>query len=154
MARNKKQKGVEADATGALPGTAATIVQPAIDAGDGASGSGQRIAISEHPRASRFVRKARELAGLGGFFLGGWMSLSTHTLAGALTRALIAGVACQLIVWAAAVMLCRHLIVAEIKSREDALMKAAAARLEAAGRGAGAPIEGRSRAAAAGRTRS
>jgi hypothetical protein len=151
MARNKKQKGVEPDATGALPGTAATVVQPTIDADGGAS---HRIAVSEHPRASRFVRKARELAGLGGFLIGGWMSLSTHPLTGALTRALIAGIVCQLVVWAAALLLCRHLIVAEIKSREDALMQAAAARLEAAGRGAGAPIEGRGRAAAAGRARS
>lgn len=151
MAKNKKQKGAQPDVEGTVPGTAATVVQPTIDAG---GESAHRIAVSEHPRASRFVRMAREIAGVGGFLVAGWMSLATHGLAGALTRAIVAGIVCQLVVWAATVLLCRHLIVAEIKSREDALMQAAAARLEAAGRGAGAPIEGRSRTPAAGRARS
>ena len=150
MARSKKQKhGSEPDATGALPGTAATVVQHAAET-DPPAGQ-PPIAVAEHPRASRFVRKAREAAGLAGFLIGGWMSLSTHSLSGALLRALIAGLACQLVVWAAAVLLCRHLIVAEIKSREDALMQAAAPRLEAAGRASGARIEGRSPVPAGGR---
>lgn len=153
MARSKKRKqGSEPDETGTLQGAAATAAQPGAAAG--ASAEQPRIAVAEHPRASRFVRKARELAGLSGFLIGGWMSLPTHSLSGALLRALLAGVACQLVVWAAAVLLCRHLIVAEIKSREDALMQAAAARLEAAGRGGGAPIEGRSPAPAGSRTQS
>jgi hypothetical protein len=70
------------------------------------------------------VREAREIAGLAGFLLAGWVSLSTHTLPDALLRAIITGFACQLVVWAAATLLCRHLITAELRSREQALMGA------------------------------
>lgn len=152
--RGRGRKKGKAGATGRAGAEEAALVQTIDAAPASGKAEGQRIAVSEHPRASRFVRQAHEAAGLGGFLLGGWMSLHTHTLADALLRALVAGVACQMVVWAAAVMLCRHLIVAEIKSREDALMKAAAARLEASRRGANAvPAQGRARSPIQGRAR-
>ena len=52
-------------------------------------------------------------------------------LAETLLRALVAGIVCQVVVWAAAVALFRHLILAELKSREHALVQAAKARAEA-----------------------
>lgn len=96
-----------------------------IEGGDG------KPSVAAHPKAARRVRQAREAAGLAGFLLGGWLSLRTHTPASALLRALIAGAACYVVVWGAAVLLCRHLIVAEIRSREHALLEAAAARFAA-----------------------
>lgn len=87
--------------------------------------------VAAHPKAARRVRHAREAAGLGGFLVGMWMSMGTHTTADAILRGLIAGAACYVIVWGAAVLLCRHLILAEIRSREHALVQAAAARIAA-----------------------
>jgi pantoate kinase len=89
--------------------------------------------IAEHPRAARYLRQARQFAGLLGFMLAAFASSATNTLAGTLLRALIAGVVCQVVVWAAAVILLRHLVIAELKSREHALMQAAAARTGAHG---------------------
>jgi hypothetical protein len=89
------------------------------------------VSIAAHPRARRLVRTARETAGLVGFLLAAWVSLATHALPDALLRALVAGFACQLVVWAAATLLCRHLITAELRSREQALLQALAARREA-----------------------
>ncbi len=77
------------------------------------------------------MRQARQAAGLIGFLVAGWTSMATSTLAETLLRALIAGIVCQVVVWAAAVALFRHLILAELKSREHALVVAAKARAEA-----------------------
>lgn len=106
----------------------ATRVQEAVETG---SSSAAKPSIAEHPRVARQVRQARQAAGLIGFLLAGWISMSTDTLAGTLLRALLAGVVCQVVVWGAAVVLFRHLILAELRSREHALMQAAAVRIEA-----------------------
>jgi hypothetical protein len=123
-----------------------TKAQPAVKgdapskhgATDKAASNTQQPSIAEHPRAARHVREARQAAGLIGFLLAGWLSMSTNTLAGTLLRALVAGFVCQVIVWAAAIVLLRHLILAELRSREQALMQAAAARLQARERAGGA----------------
>jgi hypothetical protein len=106
----------------------ATRVQPAADSGLPHT---HKPSIAEHPRAARHVRQARQAAGLVGFLVAGWTSMATSTLAETLLRALIAGVVCQVVVWAAAVALFRHLILAELRSREHALVVAAKARAEA-----------------------
>lgn len=108
--------------------TDATRVQPAVDSGLPPT---HKPSIAEHPRAAHHVRQARQAAGLIGFLVAGWTSMATSTLAETLLRALIAGVVCQVVVWAAAVALFRHLILAELKSREHALVVAAKARAEA-----------------------
>jgi len=113
------------------PRETSTEVLPAVrEKPSGASGSA--ISIANHPRAARMVRRSREAAGLAGFLVAGWMSLSANSIAGTLLRAIVAGLACQVIVWAAAVLLSRHLITAELRDREHALMRAARARQEAA----------------------
>jgi hypothetical protein len=84
--------------------------------------------VAAHPRAARAVARAKSWGGLLGFVLGGYLSLPTNTLAAAGLRALIAGVACYVAVWAGAVFLWRRLVVLEIKGREQQLMAAAAGR--------------------------
>lgn len=80
------------------------------------------------------------------------MSLGTHTLLATILRALAAGVACQLIVWAAAVLIWRHLIVAEVNDREHALLEAAG-KAGGAGRGEQGGGDGRGGEPAVGTTR-
>jgi len=90
---------------------------------DGASASGAPN-IAAHPRAARGVARAKSWGGLAGFVLGGYLSLPTNTVAAAGLRALLAGIACYVAVWAGAVFLWRRLVVLEIKSREQLLLTA------------------------------
>jgi hypothetical protein len=92
--------------------------QGATPAGDGV------MSIAAHPRAVRRVAQAKGWGGLLGFLAGGYLSLSTHTLAEAGFRALVAGVLCYAMVWAGAVFLWRHLVVAELRSRQQELLQA------------------------------
>lgn len=78
--------------------------------------------IAGHPRAVRSVARAKGWGGLLGFLLGGYLSLPTHTLADAGLRALIAGVACYVAVWAGALFVWRRLVMLEIKAREQQLL--------------------------------
>jgi predicted lipid-binding transport protein (Tim44 family) len=80
--------------------------------------------VAAHPRASNQVSRAKGWGGLCGFLLGGYLSLPTNTLADAGVRALVAGVACYVVAWAAAVFVWRRLIVLEIKRREQELIAA------------------------------
>jgi hypothetical protein len=81
------------------------------------------LSLAAHPRAVRRVAQAKGWGGLLGFLAGGYLSLSTHTLAEAGFRALVAGVVCYAIVWAGAVFLWRHLVVAELRSRQHELLQ-------------------------------
>ncbi len=81
------------------------------------------MSLAAHPRAVRRVAQAKGWGGLLGFLVGGYLSLSTHTLAEAGFRALVAGVVCYAIVWAGAVFLWRHLVVAELRSRQHELLQ-------------------------------
>jgi len=126
------------------PRESSTEVLPAVKAAAQAENA-PVISIAGHPRAARLVRRSREAAGLAGFLVAGWMSLGANSIAGTLLRAIVAGLACQVIVWAAAVLLSKHLITAELRSREYALMGAARAQRERAGANpqlAGAPARG------------
>lgn len=92
------------------------------------SGEGA-MSIAAHPRAARGVAQAKGWGGLLGFLAGGYLSLSTHTLAEAGFRALVAGVVCYAIVWRGAVFLWRHLVVAELRSRQHELLQAELTRI-------------------------
>lgn len=104
------------------------------------AGDSARLTIAEHPRAARGVAQAKAWGGLVGFVLGGYMSLSTHTLADAGLRALAAGVGCYVAAWAIAVFLWRRLIVAELShARQEAVAAEIAKLTSTAGPAASSP---------------
>jgi hypothetical protein len=115
-----------------------------------AAGAGDAgLSLAAHPRAARRVAEAKAWGALGGFLLGGYLSLSTHSLFETALRALVAGAVCYLAVWAVAVFLWRRLIVAELRHAEHELVAQRLARLQGvgpAGEPAGA-LGGQSRAA-------
>jgi hypothetical protein len=86
--------------------------------------------IAAHPRAKRAIARAKGWGGLLGFLIGGYLSLPTNTIAAAGLRALVAGVACYVGMWAGAVFVWRRLVMIEIKARN------AVAAARAADRGA------------------
>lgn len=86
------------------------------------SDGGSGLSLAAHPRAAQSVARAKAWGGLAGFLMGGYLSLSTHTLADAGVRALAAGVVCYVAVWAVAVFVWRRLVVAELShARQEAL---------------------------------
>lgn len=97
-----------------------------------AAAEGSGLSIAAHPRAARAVAKAKGWGGLVGFIVGGYLALPTNTLAGTGLHALIAGVACYVIVWAGAVFLWRHLVVAELRTRQQQLLHIELAKLQGA----------------------
>jgi hypothetical protein len=87
--------------------------------------------VAAHPRAAHHVALAKGWGGLVGFVVCGYLSLPTNTFTETGLRALVGGVVCYMVAWAATVFVWRHLVVLEIKSREQELLSAAY--LEAAG---------------------
>ena len=71
-------------------------------AGDGPS-------VAGHPRAARAVARAKSWGALGGFLLGGYLSLPTNTVASAGLRAIVAGLVCYVAAWAGAVFFWRRM---------------------------------------------
>jgi hypothetical protein len=90
------------------------------------------LSLAAHPRAVRRVAEAKAWGGLGGFLLGGYLSLPTHSVFEAALRALLAGVVCYVIVWAAAVFLWRRLVVAELRHAEHELLSNELTKLQGA----------------------
>lgn len=114
------------------------------------AGGADGPSVAGHPRAARAVARAKGWGALGGFLIGGYMSLPTGTLAEAGLRALVAGAVCYVAVWGGAVFVWRRLVILEIKAREQQLLSAvqnANARRELAG--AGSPAGERVNARAA-----
>ncbi len=95
-----------------------------------ADGGGAGLVLAEHPRAVRSIARAKAWGGLGGFLVGGYLSLPTQTLAGAGLRALAAGVVCYVAAWAAAVFLWRHLVVAELRDAQQEALAVEIAKLQ------------------------
>jgi hypothetical protein len=72
------------------------------------------IRLRDHPRATRQIELARGWGGIGAFVLVGLLALSAGVPTGcAGLRALIAGVVGYMVCWFLAVMVGRHLAVAE-----------------------------------------
>jgi hypothetical protein len=110
-----KKKKAEAEGEGAAPQTS-TVVR-----------------VASHPRASASIRRLRGRAGLGAFVVCLLLSLRAGVPAfDAVARGLVAGVAAQFAVWFAAVLVWRHLIVAELALHREALEAARAERRAAA----------------------
>ena len=100
--------------------------------GGGATGGrGSNLILAKHPRAVRGIARAKAWGALGGFLLGGYLSLPTQTFAGAGLRALAAGVVCYVAMWAAAVFLWRRLVVAELRDAQQELLTVEIAKLRA-----------------------
>jgi hypothetical protein len=97
--------------------------------------------VAAHPRAARAVAQAKGWGGLAGFFIAGYLSLPTGTLAQAALRALIAGSVCYVAAWAGSVFVWRRLVILEIKAREQALLTAAQRALDAGEPSVGAQAE-------------
>jgi hypothetical protein len=96
----------------------------------GAQGAGSAgLSLAAHPRAARRVAEAKAWGALVGFLLGGYLSLPTHSGFEAALRALAAGVVCYVVVWAAAVFVWRHLVVAELRHAQHELLSAELAKL-------------------------
>jgi hypothetical protein len=75
------------------------------------------LSIRSHPRAARSVRRTRATAGLVSFFLVLVLSLGAHVPAfDATVRALIAGIAMNLITWRLSLALWRQLIIGELRA--------------------------------------
>jgi hypothetical protein len=115
----------------------------------GKKGKGEKAATAEdsgspsvaaHPRAARAVAQAKGWGGLAGFFIAGYLSLPTGTLAQTGLRALIAGSVCYVAAWAGAVFVWRRLVIVEIKGREQVLLAGTQAAL-VPGEPIGAPAE-------------
>jgi hypothetical protein len=100
--------------------------------GSGAAG----LSLAAHPRAVRRVAEAKAWGALGGFVLGGYLSLPTHSAFEVALRALAAGVVCYVVAWAAAVFLWRRLVVAELRHAQHELLAAELAKLPASDPGA------------------
>jgi PilZ domain len=81
---------------------------------DGPAPEADGPSVAGHPRAALHVARAKGWGGLIGFFLGGYLSLPTSTLAAAGLRALLAGLACYLAAWAGAVFFWRQLVMLQI----------------------------------------
>ncbi len=88
-----------------------------------------KLVLAEHPRAVRGIARAKAWGGLGGFLIGGYLSLPTHALAEAGVRALAAGVVCYVAAWAGAVFLWRRLVVVELRDAQQELLAAEIAKL-------------------------
>jgi hypothetical protein len=91
--------------------------------------------VANHPRAGTQVARAKAWGGLGGFLLVALLSLRAGVPApDALLRALAAGVVAYVATWAAAVLVWRHLVVAELRAVRSPRAAEAAARRAAAQR--------------------
>ena len=102
-----------------------------------ADDSKKKLVLAEHPRAVRSIARAKAWGGLGGFLIGGYLALPTHTLADAGLQALAAGVVCYVAAWGAAVFLWRHLVVAELRHAQQERLATEIARLNPGGGGPG-----------------
>jgi len=101
----------------------------------GKSTGADAMSVANHPRAGAQVARAKAWGGLGGFLLVGLLSLRAGVpTADALLRALLAGVVGYVATWAAAVLIWRHLVVAELRAVRSHRAAEAAARRAAAQR--------------------
>ncbi len=101
--------------------------------GKGTGGGDSHLILAEHPRAVRGIARSKAWGGLGGFLLGGYLSLPTHALPEAGLRALAAGVICYVAAWAGAVFLWRRLVVAELRDAQQQLLATEIAKLRGPG---------------------
>jgi hypothetical protein len=122
LAAEQPTAATRAHARGEQP----TLLQSAAPAAGGADGT-PAPSLRAHPRFAAKLRRAREAAGLAGFLVALWLAHSTHSLDGAIVRAIAAGLLAQIVVWAAGVLLGRQLVGVELRAREEAALQRARA---------------------------
>jgi hypothetical protein len=89
--------------------------------------------VANHPRAGTQVSRAKAWGGLAGFALVALLSWRAGApLADTLLRALAGGVLAYVVAWACAVVVWRHLVIAELRAVRSHRAAAAAARRAAA----------------------
>lgn len=95
--------------------------------------------VANHPRAGAQIARAKAWGGLAGFLLVGLLSMRAHVpLPDTLMRAIMGGVVGYVATWAGAVLVWRHLVVAELRAvRRQRTAEAAARRAAAAQRAEG-----------------
>ena len=90
------------------------------------------VSIAAHPRARAGIRRARTRAAFGAFMLVLALNLlGDQELFDALWRALLAGIVVNVIVWRGAIVVWRHIILAELREEEERRAERARARKEA-----------------------
>jgi hypothetical protein len=78
------------------------------------------IRVADHPRATRSINRTKSYAGLGAFLFAGYTSWSAGAeFVDVAIRALLWGVAAYVLVWALAVQVWRHLVIAEVRAAEQ-----------------------------------
>lgn len=89
----------------------------AKDAKPAGSGDATLPSVANHPRAGAHVARAKAWGGLGGFLLVALLSLRAGVpTPDALLRAIAGGVVAYLAAWACAIVVWRHLVVAELRA--------------------------------------
>ena len=92
----------------------------ATEAVEGAEPKSLDVSIAAHPRARAGIRRARTRAALGTFLLVLVLNLVGHQTAfEAVWRALLAGIVVNVIVWRCAIVVWRHIILAEVRQAEE-----------------------------------
>jgi hypothetical protein len=83
---------------------------------EGAEAKKIEVSIAAHPRARAGIRRARTRAALGAFVLVLVLNLlGDQTLFDATWRALLAGIVVNVIVWRCAIIVWRHIVLAEVR---------------------------------------
>lgn len=107
------------------------------------SPEGHPIRLCDHPRASRQIELARGWGGIGAFAFVGLLSLQAGLpMETAGLRALVAGIVCYFAGWGLAVLVWRHLAVAEADAARASAEARRAALLEEIERRSGAIANG------------
>src|SRR6478735_7223439 len=84
------------------------------------SDDGPIVSISAHPRAKASIRRARTRSAFGAFMLVLALNLvGNQDLFDAVWRALLAGIVVNVIVWRAAIVVWKHVIVSELRQEQD-----------------------------------
>lgn len=99
-------------------------------------GAANMPSVANHPRAGAQIARAKAWGGLAGFLLVGLLSMRAGVpLPDTLLRAIMGGIAVYVATWVGAVLVWRHLVVAELRAvRSHRAAEAAARRAAAAQR--------------------
>jgi hypothetical protein len=94
--------------------------QTATKPGETEAAAPPKISLAAHPRAKAGIRRARTRAAFGAFALVLVLNLiGDQTAFDAVWRALVAGIVVNLIAWRCAIVVWRHVVLAELRAAEE-----------------------------------